>query len=797
VLAQALVLAVVETIASLLLGRLAQARDVSAAWTANLRDRRDIRERRKALKAVRVVRDREVKMLQVRGSARVAAFFRGQMGANDDRLASMSGAGRGLADTLRSSTARASIVAWVLVLVLLAFGSRDLLTAPIPAVGDFVAFPSGPADLLREWVSGYHAAGLGSDASNPTALGLVGTLGFVFLGAMGQLRRVLILGLLPLGALGMWRLARPIGSRRSRIVALVVYAAMPVAANSFAAGRWSGLVIYALAPWLMNQLARASRLAPFGSVGDERGPGVVDRPLTQRILLLGLITTIGATVVPYTVPIMIGIALAMAVGGILVGQLRGAVRLVGVALAAAVVAVVLQLPWGLEFLHPTWASLVGSASLPAPDLRIDEILRFATGPAGQSALTWAFLGAASLALLIGRRWRLAWAMRGWAVAIAGWALVFLAAQGKLTGKLPPPEVLLAPAAAGLALAAAMGMAAFEVDLPDYHFGWRQIASLLAGAALVVALVPFLETSTDGSWNMPRGDFNQLLSNLESPSDSFRMLWLGDESVVPLTGWPLDAPGVQIDPHAGRLVYATTTGRTPTVSDLWPGPDDGATTQLHDVLRAAADGESVRLGSMLAPMGIEYLVVPQATSTLPGARPGPPTPALLDMLGSQLDLARVPLPSGITVYRNTAWGPATARLPRGAAIPAGGSAVTAAPVPGLTGAPDAVPNRSGFASASGVLPGPALVYVASASSDRWVLQVNGTSQTRGDAFGWANQYPVDATGQVNLHYQTSKLRYLFLALEVLLWALVIWYLWHTRIVKEAELDLAHVREDHEL
>jgi GT2 family glycosyltransferase len=793
---QAFVLAMIEAIGSVVLGRMSHARDVTSAWTANLANLGDIRSRRAALNRIRVIPDKEIRALQVHGSARVSAFFRGQLGSNDDRLASMAGAGRDLAASLRSSTARGSLVAWLFVLVVMAFGSRDLLTSPIPAVGEFVAFPDHPFDLLREFTSGFHAAGLGSESANPTALGFISGLGLLFFGAMGQLRRVMIVALLPLGALGMWRLARPVGSRRSRIVALVLYVAMPVATNSIAVGRWSGLIIYALSPWLINQLARASRMAPFGTVGDEAGPGVRDRPLLQRIVVLGVLTGIGVMFVPFALPIMVAMAVAMSLGGAVVGQFRGSLRMLAAAIGGAVLAFALNLPWSLELLRPEWAQFAGTSTNPSPAFALDDILRFATGPTTASWLAWAFIVTSALALLIGKRWRLAWAMRGWALALASWGAVWAIVHTDAARYLPAPEVLLAPAAVGLALASAMGMASFEVDLGDYHFGWRQIASVLSGAALVVALVPFLQTSLDGSWDLPKGDFNQVLANLDSPSANFRTLWIGDASVVPMHGWRLDAP--EIEAHdEGRLVYATTYGRTPTVQELWPGSDSGATQQLRLALVTAAQGQTNRLGALLAPMGIEYIAVPQRNSTSLSARPGPPTPALLDMLGDQLDLARVELPAGITVYRNAAWGPVTARLPREIVVSQGGPALADRAIPPLAGAPDGLPDRQGYGTSAGVLPGPATIYLGTAASPRWELKVNGEPQRRTDALGWSNQFAVDATGQATLHFQTSRIRYLWLVGVALLWLVLLWYLWRTRVSKESERDLAQLREDREL
>ena len=93
-------------------------------------------------------------------------------------------------------------------------------------------------------------------------------------GAMGLLRTVLILGMLPLGAFFAYRLPRPTGSRWAQIVCLLVYVAVPLPYNALANGRWDAVVLYAAAPLLVAMLARASRVAPFGPDGGAAGPGV-------------------------------------------------------------------------------------------------------------------------------------------------------------------------------------------------------------------------------------------------------------------------------------------------------------------------------------------------------------------------------------------------------------------------------------------------------------------------------------------------------------------------------------------
>src|SRR5690606_19307267 len=104
--------------------------------------------------------------------------------------------------------------------------------------------------------------------------------------------------------------------------------------------------------------------------------------------------------------------------------------------------------------------------------------------------------------------------------------VYVIEQGWLPDGWPVPltEVLLAPAVSGLALAAAMGMASFEVDLPDYHFGWRQVASVVAAAGVVVAFLPVLTSAAGGRWDLPERDLSERVSfsSGEAGEGAFRL-----------------------------------------------------------------------------------------------------------------------------------------------------------------------------------------------------------------------------------------------------------------------------------
>ena len=632
----------------------------------------------------------------------------------------------------------------------------------------------------------------------------VGGLGYLFGGAMGLLRTVLIVGALPLGALGIWRLARPLGSRRARITALVVYACLPVGLNAIARGRWDGLVLYALVPWMANQLVKGSPLAPFGPVGGDVGPGVSDRPVWQRVLLLGRGDRPGRH----------GRALR---GGGRAGHgpVLRARRAVGRArpaapcacwawpLGGAVVAAALQLPWSLTVATSGWRSFVGLSSTGGQALSLGAILRFDTGPFGSAPLGWVFLPAGLLVLVIGRSWRLRWAVRCWVVVAASMAAVFVA-QGAPAGWFPAPEVLLAPGAMALALATALGMTAFEVDLPDYHFGWRQIASVLAGAALVLGVFPSLGATLTGQWGLPTSDFASTLSNLsdkDGGNGPYRVLWLGEADLVPGAPWRLVAPGIDHLGPGAVLSYATSTGGTADVSDLQPGPDTGATAQLSQTLRIAGAGDTARLGALLAPMGVRYVVVPLADAPKPfNTGPTSQPSAVLSMLNAQLDLADVDVIEGVAVFRNASWGPTRAQLPAGTTLARPDASLASRAVPGLKGAPTALPQAKAYQSFAGTVGRAQTVYLSEAASANWRLQVAGHPLRRTTALGWANAFAVPAAPtatSATLAYDTSPVRWLWLGGQLLLWLLVLGYLFRNRVRAQSDRDRAVMAAEGEL
>ena len=780
--------AILEVLHAVVLGRFRHARDITSAWAWNVTHAGSARSRRALLAGARRVPDSDVRGFQRRGNVRFAAFLRAQVGQGDGE-----GSSWDFVSNLRATRATLTFTAWVLLIAYLIVGSRELLFGSIPAVGDFPRF-LGAGEMLSRWVSGFQTAGLGSTASAPTGFGLFGFLGVVLLGAVGLLRHILILGLLPLGTFAMWRLTRPVGSRRARVVSTVAYVAVPLASNAMSHGDWPGLVAFAVVPMMLSQLFAASMIAPFGAVGGDPGPGVHDRPLLHRIVILGLITALAAMISPVLLAAPLVLAVVLLIGGILAGQVAGAARVLVGGIGGSVVAVVLQLPWSTSFITD-WRSALGATSTGGVAVSASSVLRFAFGPHGSGPLSYAIIVAAVLPLLIGRRWRLSWAVRGWALALAGFAAAWVLGQGWAAGMLPSPSMLLAPAAVGIALAVGLGVAAFEVDLPDYHFGWRQIASILAGAAFALALLPALGAGMSGRWHLPRGDFTRSLTFLDDQAaeSPFRVLWLGDAGAMPLTGWTLDAPGIDQLGPTRQLAFATSSGGTPTVAEQWASPVDAGLQSLADSLVSAGSGGTARLGALVAPMAVRYIVVPLANAPDPYASATAYEPTdLLAMLDAQLDLDSVTVNPGLRVYRNAAWGPERAQLPTLDDVPQGGSAVADRLLPQVTGAPAVLPESNGFASWSGTIDRGNRrgdVFVSASGGSAWIFRQNGTTAPRVDALGWASLFTDTGSGPASLTFVTPVTRWAMLAGQVLVWVLAVLYVLRVRVRVDEASNLA--------
>ena len=732
----------------------AAASRVMRPWTALVSQSGGLRKRRAAVRRSRAVSDRAVAAFQAGGVARLRAALR----ASSSR-----------AEPLPDAPSRAAPLAALLALAVVAYGTRHLLVAHLPTVGELAPWPSLGA-MVRAATSGWRTTGLGSSAAGPAAIGLLAVGGAAFLGHTTLLQHVLVLGMLPLGAVGAWRLARPFGSPRTRLVALVAYLVVPLPYNALATGHWNGLVSYAALPWLLGLLARSTGLRPFDAPEPAPRSGRPARPrldLTRRVIAAAVLLGLAGAVEPALLPLAVIVALALALGIAVTGPARAGRPAVVVAAGGAVGAAVLLLPWSLGWLPPVgeWATF----SAPAVTGRmahLSTLLRFQTGPLGAGPLGYALLVVAAFPLVAGREWRAAWATRLWLVALTSFGLAWAGQHGALGIGWPPADVLLAPAAAAIALSAALGMAAFELDLPGYTFGWRQVASVVAAAAGVAACLPVLVASVNGRWNQPTTGYDAVFPWMAAKraDGDFRVLWVGAPSSLPVAGWRLD----------GHTAYATSLDGPPDLLDQWPGTSRGPTRLLGQALTLTRRGLTTEVGHLLAPMAVRYIVVVnrQSPAATTSAHDEPAPADIATGLDSQLDLQAVDRADAYTVYQNDAWAPMRVQLPDGAVGPAQLDDPRVARAVDLRAGTNVLPVTSGPTTARGTLGPSAEVEVAQAPSSHWQLRVGGSDAGRQPAFGAANLFSTGPGGPATLSYATPVGWRLAVLVEAVLWVLAL-------------------------
>jgi GT2 family glycosyltransferase len=786
---QAFALSLAQAVGGLVTGGPRRARVALGAWVWNLLRPWSLWRARRQVRRVRHASDRELHGMQVRGLIGPRLWLRrmrryGSSAAIDPsegsagpQLATVAAAP---ADTRAPWTPATALITTLLVAVVL-FGSRHLVTRFVPSVGEFVAFPGSAADLVRAWAAGYRPVGLGADASVPTLAGLAGGLGVVLGGHLALARTLLVVGLVPVGVIGAYRLLRPAGSKPAQVAGAVAYAAVPLPYDALAAGRWSVAAAYAASPWLLGRLAQSSLVAPFSSDGPVPP---APRPLWQHAVATGAVTGIAALLVPQAPVLVLLVALALVVGTLLAFERRGIGRLVAVSVGAALVGTLLHLPALVDLIRSrTAADAWMGVERPAGVLTAVDLLRFDTGSLGIAPLGFCLAGAAALPLLVGRDWRLGWAVRAWAVALASWGVLWAQQQGHLRMRLPEPGVVLAPAAAALAFAVALGVAAVELDVRgrSWRFGFRRMASGLAVLALTAATVPVVVGAMDGWWDMPPGQFGDVMGSVdaavaETPS---RVLWVGNPAVLPGgQAWELD----------DGLAYTAVEASEPGVADLWPATGLGSSGRLGEALRLAAGGRTSKLGRVLAPMGVQYVAVPRALApasaverTAGGAaRPGAAALAsagavdgLIEALDGQLDLEQVAVDDALALYRNVVFAPIRA-------TGIGPSALEETSVAAMQhvdvsmASPVLVTSDGDGRTSRGPLEAGATLVQASSASDRWVLEVDGRRADRTDAYGWADAFtvPQDVGGDAVLDYQTPPTHYALLALQGALWLSVV-------------------------
>lgn len=773
VLPQAAAVAAFQAVALAVMGRGRRSWAVVTAWFWNLRHLGSTLGERRVRQGVRAVPDSDVRSLQIRGFSYVRAFLAGQLDLGT-RVEALSGAGRDFAENVSAGARRPRIIFGAVLTALVVLGSRDLVTGEVPVVGTFLPWP-GVSESWREFTSSWRYVSVGSSGPAPAGLAFLSAAGAAVLGAADFARTAAIVAAIPLGSYGAYRLVLPLSaSMWSPLAAATAYAVVPVPRNAIAEGRLGPLVFYALAPFLVERVLRASGIDPFGDPGGGRPP----RDRVRALLALAMLATLAMAFFPPTVVLVPWAALSLVFAAPLAGGHVASWRAVVVAVVGSAVAVALLFPWSIGLILPTPdLDVLGFGYRETP--RLADVLLFDTGPA-RVGVGWVLLALAAHPLVVGSGSRLRWVTRGWALAVFGWAAAWLPGRLDLELGRALVEGPLVLAALGIAVAVGLGSGVLREELQRARLSWRQGLSVLALGALVVVAFPLVGDAIDGRWHLPRRDWHDELTWMDSETakGGFRVLWVGDPTLLP-------AQPLTLDDGTG---FAVTRNGPGDVQALWPEAASGPTAHVADGLDAALDGSTDRLGHVLGPLSVRYLAYPVARA--PGRvgtdQPPPETP-LGRALASQVDLKRLSVDPGLILYENDAWLPAGALLPldRAEAL-ADGSRADAVrleldalrPVGGLPRGPEVQLSDEQRDQTEGVL------LVAESFDDEWEAVNNQALRPHFEVLGLVNGFAVEDVDQVTVEPGGQALRYGALGVEAVIWALVVGVWWRRRAAERA-------------
>jgi GT2 family glycosyltransferase len=466
------------------------------------------------------------------------------------------------------------------------------------AGGALVPAWGGASDLWREYLAGYHDAGIGSAASAPPYLGLMAALSTLLLGKPWVATDLLLFGCVPAAGLTAFLAARRITSvLTARVWIAVTYALLPVAMGAVAAGRIGTAVGFVLLPLIaitvgrmLTGSARAARRAAWAA---------------------GLLVGVAAAFVPLVWPIaVVGALIAVAAWHWL-----GRTAAINAAIVAVVPAVILM-PWTV-YLFTNPSAFFLEAGLPRPGLasaglRPESVLLLSPGGPGlPPAWVTAGLVVPAFCALLARR-RIALVYTGWSIALSGLAISLVVSRVQVT----PPQGATAVSA------------------------WPGIATAIAAVGLLLAATPLIEAAAAMA-----GRTGNLVASRLSRNSGRRLVVLAllavaaSAPVVAAGYWlttgvrgPVGAAGPQILPafvaasssgpgrnrtlvmrqDGGVLSYTVLRNADPVLGEPELTEQSSATRALDGVvasLGAAATGDGGDTGQALSQFDIGYVLLP--------------------------------------------------------------------------------------------------------------------------------------------------------------------------------------------
>jgi hypothetical protein len=435
------------------------------------------------------------------------------------------------------------------------------------------------------------------------------------------------------------------------------------------------------------------------------------------------------------------------------------------AISATAAAVVLNMPWITRYLsRDGWSAIVGVPTHPPGDLGLWDVLRFGIGPAALGGLIVLLYIPLLVAPLVSKNSRFIWASRAAILSIVFVALALLNSGDHLPFRLPETGILLAPVASCMAIGAAIIVMAFGIDVRGGRFGWRQPLALLSIVTLPLGLLPVVAASSNGQWQQPSIALAQQMKELlgDTSQGDYRVLVIGDPRLV------------TSDQHSydDGLAYAIVRNGDMTMLNQVPSTINDADNLLRPLLDAVAMGSTNRVGRLMAPLGIRYIVIPlldRVSSTSDSPLPLPI--GLREAFAEQLDLRNVYAPSSMVIFENSQWIPLTGLLSTVAAQQSSEGGSEALVATELTGSISALNGATSWSSPKQELPA-GRFHVGVPFDSRWTLELDGQTIQPKASFGTVMHYDIEVGGVGQLNYSNPLSRYIWVFIQLMLWVAVV-------------------------
>jgi GT2 family glycosyltransferase len=730
--------------------RFEDAFQVLAAWGWNVAHLPGTLRRRVQTQAMRSVPDRSVRRTMAPAWIRVRRLVQA---ATQALLPDLGEAAAGGPLPVRTRVARVVAAhpvatASALGLMLAAVGYRHLFGHPALTGGGISAFPPGPSDFFREFLSGLRHTGLGGTDPASPALGILGIGSILALGSPALLQKVLLLGLPAAAAIGCYRAVRPhTGATVPAVAAAACYGLSGILLWAVSEGRLPVLIFLAGLPWLAEKVRVA--------FDHDRHSNPVRWVAGAGLGLAVLVSFFPATI------LALGVVLLSC---LLVPSGRW-MRRRGAALTAvaAGTAAVLAFPVTLGLLRSGGLGLADRAGAPS----FLELARLSPGGAPGDWPTGLFLPAVAAGALLfvsGRHGPTA--VRAALAATLSVYLAWASAAGYLPVALSNPVAYLGVAGLGYAVLVGLGLTVLTSGVASESFGHRQVGAGLIGALLLAGLTAQGFQAARGSWAVGASDRVPAAYSLvaQASGPPYRVLWIGrpNGDAFPAPGGVPDGT-VPAGPASVRFAVRGPAGSS--ALDVGRSPAGSGYGLLRESLTEILAGPTRHGGALLSPFAIRFVV----------AEPADLPPRTLRMLLRQFDLDLVPA-GGLRIFQNSKAVPAAGQIEdpgwlRAAEAGGQGAVISLA-------APRATPLREGEEGNVYVGEGsrrPALALLSQQFGSGWRLtSTDGSSSPARQAFGWATGFDLPS-GQASyeLRFVGQRTRTLFIALLVLLWVSALW------------------------